>query len=150
MTTRDLLLDQLESTLGDLRHLNPSRPRQGWLRAIRTALGMTTVQLAKRLQTSQSTVVAYEQREAAGTITLATLRRAAAAMDCELVYALVPRRPLREVVEERAELVARRKLASVAHSMKLEAQGVSDDAMARQVQELARKLVARRRGDLWQ
>jgi predicted DNA-binding mobile mystery protein A len=150
MTTKDLLLDQLESTLGDLRDLGPSRPRQGWLRAIRTALGMTTVQLAKRLQASQSTVVAYEQREAAGTITLATLRRAAAALDCELVYALVPRRPLREVVEERAALVARRKLAPVAHSMKLEAQGVSDDAMARQVDELARKLITRRRGELWQ
>ena len=111
---------------------------------------MTTIQLAKRLQASQSSVAEYEKREAAGTITLATLRRAAAAMDCELVYALVPRRPLRAVVEEQAVLVARRKLTSVAHSMKLEDQTVSADAMQRQVQELARKLIAQRRSELWQ
>ena len=149
MTTKELLLEQMDSTLHELRQLAPSRPRQGWLRAIRTALGMTTIQLAKRLQTSQSSVAEYEKREAAETITLATLRRAAAAMDCELVYALVPRRPLRAVVEEQAVLVARRKLTSVAHSMELEDQAVSADAMQRQVQELARKLIAQRRSELW-
>jgi predicted DNA-binding mobile mystery protein A len=150
MTTKELLFDQLDLNLRSLRQQTPSRPRQGWLRAIRTALGMTSSQLASRLGTSQSSVIEYEKREAAGTITLATLRRAAAAMDCELVYAIVPRRPLREMVEEQAIVVARRKLESVAHSMKLEDQGVSDNAMQRQVQELARKLIAQRRGELWQ
>lgn len=150
MTTKELLFDQLDLSLRDLRQQTPARPRRGWLRAIRTALGMTSGQLARRLGTSQSSVIEYEKREAAGTITLATLRRAAAAMDCDLVYAVVPRRPLREIVEDQATVVARRKLESVAHSMKLEDQGVSDNAMQRQVQDLARKLIAQRRGELWQ
>ena len=149
MITKELLLEHLDSNLRNLRQSAPARPRQGWLRAIRTALGMTSSQLAKRLETSQSSVIEYEKREAVGTISLATLRRAAAAMDCDLVYALVPRRPLREIVEQQAAVVARRKLQSVAHSMKLEDQAVSNDAMERQVQELARKLIAQRRGELW-
>ncbi len=149
MATADLLFEQIDATLRPLRESPLSSPQRGWLRAIRTALGMTSGQLARRLQTSQSAVIEYEQREIAGTISLATLRRVAAAMDCDLVYALVPRRPLREVVERQAEDVARRKLASVAHSMKLEDQGVSDAAMERQVQELARKLIESRRRELW-
>ena len=150
MATTDLLFQQIDATMRPLRESPLSRPRRGWLRAIRTALGMTSNQLASRLQTSQSAIIEYEQREIAETISLAILRRVAAAMDCDLVYALVPRRPLREIVESQAENVAQRKLASVAHSMTLEDQGVSDEAMERQVQELARKLIESRRRELWQ
>lgn len=150
MATADLLFQQIDATLRPLRESPLSSPRRGWLRAIRTALGMTSGQLARRLHTSQSAVIGYEQREIAGTISLATLRRVAAAMDCDLVYALVPRRPLRETLKAQAENVARRKLAAVAHSMKLEDQGVTDAAMERQVQELARRLVETRRRELWQ
>jgi predicted DNA-binding mobile mystery protein A len=65
-------------------------PNRGWIKAIREALGMTTVQLAKRLGVKQPSVTALEQSEAKGTIELATLRRVAEALDCVLVYALVP------------------------------------------------------------
>jgi|CXWL01.1.fsa_nt_gi predicted DNA-binding mobile mystery protein A len=150
MATTELLFQQIDTTLGPLRDSPLSRPRRGWLRAIRTALGMTSKQLAQRLQTSQSAIIEYEQREIAGTISLGTLRRAASAMDCDLVYALVPRQPLRDIVQHRAEDVARRKLSSVAHSMKIEDQGLSEEAMERQVQELARKLIEKRRRELWQ
>ena len=149
MATQELLVHQLDLSLRNLRHQTPSLPRQGWLRAVRMAWGMTSGQLAKRLNTSQSSVIEYEKREAAGTITLATLRRVAAAKECDLVYALVPRRPLGDIVRNQAEFVARRKLEPVALSMKLEDQAISADAMERQVQELARKLIAGRRGELW-
>lgn len=150
MATTELLFQQIDATLGPLRDSPLLRPRRGWLRGIRTALGMTSKQLAQRLQTSQSAIIEYEQREIAGTISLGTLRRAASAMDCDLMYALVPRQPLRDIVQHQAEDVARRKLSSVAHSMKLEDQGLSEEAMERQVQELARKLIEKRRRDLWQ
>ena len=67
-------------------------PVRGWIKAIRTALGMSTAQLAKRLRVKQPSVVALEQSETKGTMELATLRRVAAALDCTLVYALVPGR----------------------------------------------------------
>src|ERR1019366_3112271 len=69
-------------------------PVRGWIKAIREALGMTTEQLSKRLGVKQPSIVAIEQSEAKGTIELGTLRRVAEALDCTLIFALVPHKPL--------------------------------------------------------
>src|SRR5580658_6911749 len=99
-------------------------PVHGWIAAIRGALGMSTAQLAKRLGIKQPSVVAMEQSEVRGAIELATLRRVAEALDCELVYALVPNKPLDAMVRDRARNFVRRRLAPVEHSMLLEGQSV--------------------------
>ena len=101
-----------------------ARPPRGWIKAIREALGMTTAQLGKRLGVVQSRVVAIEKAETTGSITLESLERAARALDCRLVYTLVPGKPLEELVADRAKILARKRLQSAGHSMKLEAQGV--------------------------
>lgn len=67
------------------------RPSAGWLRPIREALGLTLADLAQRLKVTPPAVRSFERAEAEDRITLASLRRSAAAMDCELVYVLVPR-----------------------------------------------------------
>src|SRR5690348_2187394 len=99
-------------------------PTRGWIKAIREALGMSSAQLARRLGVKQPTVAAIERSEARGTIELATLRRAAEALDCTLVYALVPRRPLAMIVDERARQIAVGRLQAVEHSMMLENQAL--------------------------
>ena len=107
-------------------------PVRGWIKAIREGLGMSSVQLAKRLGVKQPSVVAMEQSEAKGTIELATLRRVADALDCTLVYALVPNQPLETVVRDRARILLRRRRAPVEYSMLLEDQAVSaQDSKAR-------------------
>ncbi len=100
-------------------------PVRGWVKAIREALGMTTAQLAGRLGVKQPSVVEMEQSEEKGSIELATLRRAAEALDCRLVYALVPNKPLEATVRERARAFTRRRRGPVEHSMLLEDQKVS-------------------------
>jgi predicted DNA-binding mobile mystery protein A len=100
-------------------------PVRGWTRAIRAALGMSSAQLAKRLGIAQPSVIALEQSEVKGTIQLATLRRVAAALDCTLVYSLVPNQPLEAMVRDRARLFARRRIEPIAHSMVLERQAVT-------------------------
>src|SRR5271155_5403820 len=97
-------------------------PARGWTKAVREALGMTTAQLAKRLGMKQPSVVAIEQSEAKGTIELATLRRVAEALDCTLVYALVPNKPLETAIHDRAHAFLRRRRDPVEHSMLLEDQ----------------------------
>ncbi len=47
-----------------------------------------------------------------------TLEKVATALDADLVYAIVPRRPLKEVIEERAAEVARERILPIAHSMR--------------------------------
>ena len=90
---------------------------RGWIKAIRAALSMSTAQLAKRLRVKQPSVIALEQSEAKGTIEMATLRRVAAALDCTLVSALTPDKPLEAIVCGRARTFARRRLEPVEHSM---------------------------------
>jgi predicted DNA-binding mobile mystery protein A len=123
-------LDERLGELGPINRFTP--PARGWTKAIRVALGMSAAQLAGRLRVSQPTVTKLEQSEAKGTIELATLRRVAAALDCTLVYALVPNKPLNDIVRDRARILARRRLEPVEHSMLLEDQQVpSKDAEAR-------------------
>jgi len=109
-------------------------PVRGWIKAIRAALGMSTAQLAARLKIKQPSLVALEQSEAAGTMELATLRRVAEALDCTVVYALVPNKPLDAMVRDRARAFNRKRRAPVEHSMLLENQKVkvkAKDAAAR-------------------
>ena len=110
------------------RELGPAKryasPVRGWIKALREALGMSTAQLAKRLGIKQPSLVALEQSEAKGTIQLATLRRVAEALDCTLVYALVPSKPLETTIRDRARVFARQRRGPVEHSMLLEDQKV--------------------------
>jgi predicted DNA-binding mobile mystery protein A len=67
-----------------------NRP-EGWMRAVRQAIGLPVVELARRMGVAESQVFRLEESEQEGRVRVATLRRAAEAMGCELVYALVPR-----------------------------------------------------------
>ena len=122
-------------------------PVKGWIRAIREALGMTAEQLANRLGVKQPTLHELEQSEVKGSIELATLRRVAAALDCTLVYALVPRQSLQETVRARARAFTRRRLAPVEHSMLLEDQQVQGKAEQERVDEVLRET---RPSKLWE
>jgi len=97
-------------------------PRGGWLRVIRQALGMTRNDMAARLGLTSSTIVRIEASEQRETIQLDTLRRAASALDCELVYALIPRQPLEQAVEQQREKLVRALNAKVHTHMALEGQ----------------------------
>jgi predicted DNA-binding mobile mystery protein A len=116
-------LDERFKQMGSAAHYAP--PARGWIKAIREALGMTTAQLAKRMGIRQPSVVALEQSEGRGTIELATLRRVAEALDCTLVYVLIPNKPLEAIIRERARAFARRRRGPVEHSMLLEDQQVN-------------------------
>ena len=123
------------------------RPNKGWIRAIRDALGMSSTELAARMGISQQVVSEIERSERHATVKLKTLSRAANALECELVYALVPRASLEETVRARARHKAVRHLAKVAHHGRLESQEVPEDELAAQVEELTDWFTDRR--GLW-
>lgn len=130
-TQQVIALKSLSSVTQSVRPL--SRPAHGWLRAVRQALGLSGAALARTLRVTPTAVQDYEKAEAADTITLATFRRVAAALDCELVVALVPRngRDFMDLAASRDPDIAH--LKATEHSMTLEAQG-SDD-LAQQIKE---------------
>lgn len=123
-----------------------ARPVRGWVKAIREALGMSMAQLAKRAGVSQPSVAWLEQSEAQGTIQIDTLRRIAEALDCKLVYVLVPNKSLEQTVRDRARLYARRRLEPIEHSMALEDQHVPRKNTEALIDEIVRETNPRR---LW-
>jgi len=74
----------------------PGIPVSGWIRASRDAAGISSYELARRAGVSQPTVINWERRERGGTITLASLRRAAEALDADFTYLLALRNPPRK------------------------------------------------------
>lgn len=146
----ELRIRQLDDALASLKPLlDLSPPREGWVRAIREAMGMSLRQLAERAGVSKTTVRSAEVNEVKGTVQLNSLARLAEAMDCELVYALVPRDSLRDTIERRARHVAERMVGRVSDSMELEGQGISVAEHARQVDELTAEVLRDRGRDFW-
>ncbi len=137
------LLDSHFDEWQQLREL--ARPPHGWIRAFRGALGISAAVLAARLGITAGAVTRLEQSEAADRIQLDTLRRAADALGCDLVYLLVPRRPLDVVVRDRARELARRQIAAVEQTIRLEDQatGMTSEMEERFVEQLLE------RGGLW-
>ena len=122
-----------------------ARPPKGWIRAIREALGMSAAALGGQLGVTPGAVTRLEQSEAADRIQLDTLRRTADALGCDLVYLLVPRRPLTTVVRERARQLAHAQIAAVEQNMRLEDQATG--ATREMEDQLTEELVER--GGLW-
>ena len=145
-----LRLEQLQASLSIYANLiKRQAPSRGWLKLVREALGRTERQQAQRLGISGSTLHKSEQSEADERITLGQLRKLANGLDCELVYALVPRRPLTEVVEERARAIAMEEVGAVAHTMELEDQRPGTERLHKQVERRTEELLRGRWSDLW-
>lgn len=126
-----------------------ARPQYGWIRAIRNSLGMSAAQLARRLGVSQPRVTALEQGEVKGRLTLQTLEKTAEALNCTLVYALVPNQSLEKMVKDRAEKMAVARLKTVGHTMNLEDQGVFPADAKAQHQQLVEDIIRREIRHLW-
>ena len=128
----------------------PSPPLTGWIQTIRESLGMTATALAKRLGMTGAGLRGIETSEAGERITLATLRKVADALDCDLRYALVPRQLLDDKLMARAKSVVAEQMGLVAHSMELEDQKVNDrQTMDDYLESAARSLIRRSPRSLW-
>ena len=147
---QQLQIDQISAQVKALSKPSLKQaPAKGWILSIRNAVGMSSYQLAKRLGVSQMTVIDWEQREAKGTITLQSLKKVADALQCDLVYALVPRKPLGKILEDRAIQRAEVSVEQIRHSMALENQGTSSTYKKRAVKEMARRLLEEKPTRLW-
>ena len=141
---------QLGNTLerfADLRDI--PLPRKGWLRAVRDALGMNGRQFADRLSVSPARVSRMESDELAGVLSLNTLRKAADALDCKLVYGLVPKTTLDDTVTRQAIRKAKERLKRTSHTMALEDQELSIAWKKQALNELIEKMLRDQPKNLW-
>jgi len=144
---KNLRLKQLDRALEPYRAAREvPRPSRGWIRTIRQALGVSSGELARRLGTSRQHPLQLEKGEAEDRITLKSLRAVANALDCDLVYAMVPRAgSMQELIEKRARAEAKNRVLGVEHSMALENQAVGriDEAVEAETRRLVRKRTSR-------
>ncbi len=116
------------------------RPRSGWMKAVRGGLGMSQADLARRLSVSPPAIASLERSEREETISIGKLGEFASAMDCTLVYALVPNTTLDDTVQHEARRAAAEALGYVGRTMDLEAQGldpeVGDELLARETRRV--------------
>lgn len=149
--SKQLQLQQLNDRLRTYPFAaNAALPSGGWIRAIRQALGVTNLQLARRAGRDPNTVSDLQVREASQTIRLKSLRELANALDCDLVYAVIPRKPLDEILEERARMVAGKTLRRTGHPMELERQGLGAREHERAMEREVERLLAGSRRKLWE
>jgi predicted DNA-binding mobile mystery protein A len=136
----------LDRHLANLRDCD--RPTGGWIVAIRKSLGMSVRQMAKRMGITQQSAARLEANEVEEAITLKSLRRVAEALNCRLVYALVPEGGnLQHLLEQQALIKAKDIVAAVDHTMQLEAQGVGN--LHQKIQEIAEELAKNPNTKLW-
>ena len=147
---QDLQLQQMDALLGAWKAAQLSaRPKSGWVCAVRESLGMSASAFARRLGMTHAGVRKLESAEASDAITLASLRKLAQALDCELHYALVPRTSLAQQLQDRAQAVAKERLLPMAHSMALEDQAVSGPLNQLQLDLAMKALLEGSRRELW-
>ena len=118
-----------------------ARPRSGWIRAVRAGLGMSQEALAARLHIAKPSVAKLERSELHETISIGKLAEVARAMDCQLVYALIPNTSLDDTVRKQAEHVAAKTLGYVSATMDLEDQSVGTDRRSEQLAAQVRKVI---------
>lgn len=136
-------LDEKFNNLNDLKSIEV--PSKGWIKAVREALGMTTIQLAKRLNLKQPRIIAIENNE--NNLKISTLEKIAKALDCKLVYSLVPKTSLEKMAYNQAEKKAKKILAKVSHNMALENQVPIYDKM--ELEDMIQELLNGSQARLW-
>jgi len=142
-----LAVKQIERRLEKLRPMaKDANIRTGWIRYIRQAMFMTLQTLAKEAGSSKATVQQIEKRETVGKVTIETMRKIANAMDCDFVYAIVPKAPLSEHLKRKATIKATRIIREADVHMTLEDQRVSQDIKDR-IERVAEELLSK--GDIW-
>lgn len=147
MNLNSLTMTQIERRLVSLREIKSlSLAPEGWIKFIRNAMGLSGSDLAKLCGLSQKTISQAEKREVDGKINLSTLIKMADAMECDLVYSLVPRKSIKETVINKAKEKAIKRLKEAGLHMDLEDQKAESN-IKDQVEALAQKFIDS--GDVW-
>ena len=142
MGKKSLQLQQLNSKMLGFASLRQvAIPPTGWIKAIRTAIGMSMQQLGNKLNVSKQGILDIEKREKDGSITIKSLKEIARALDMQLVYGFVPNdESLDALIEKRATDLATKIVLRTSNTMKLEDQGNTNKRIEKAIKERAEEI----------
>lgn len=129
-----------------------SVPRQGWIKNMRIALGMSGAALSRRLGGGRTRAANLERYEQDERLSLKSMREAAAAMGCRFVYAIVPPQgeSVESLLEAQAERRAKRIVRDASVHMALEAQQLGVRETSAEVERLKTQLLYEMPRDFWE
>ena len=148
---RKLLIEQLDKKLKPFENTELVMvPNKGWINTIRTAINMTMAQLGTKLKITRQGVKSLEESEAKGTISMNSMKEVGETLDLKFVYGFVPKDgTIENLINIRAENLARKIVARTNQNMKLEDQGIGDKKINETIKELASEIKREMRKSLW-
>lgn len=144
MNDKKILRRSYQKKFDVLKKAIIERPQQGWLKTIREFLGMTTTQLAKKIDVAQPRVINLEKNEK--NTKISTMERIADALNCDFVYAFVPRENIDDIIYNQAKKKALKILGKVNANMGLENQLTNSDEL---VEDLIKDLLNGNISRIW-
>lgn len=149
---KKLLIEQLDQKLTVFKGAETVLvPQKGWINTIRTTLNMTMDQLGTKLKLTKGAVQKIEEREALGQITINKLKDVGEALDMQFVYGFVPKEgTIENLINLKAEKLARKIVLRTNQNMKLEDQGISDEKINDSIRDLANEIKREMRKALWE
>ncbi|WP_372769943.1 mobile mystery protein A [Lutibacter sp.] len=146
-----LLIEQLDQKLAEFKDAGMVMvPQKGWINTIRTTLNMTRDQLGTKLGLTKGAVQKIEEREATGQITINKLRHVGDALAMQFVYGFVPKDgSIDNLINSKADNLARKIVLRTNQNMKLEGQGISDQKINDSITDLANEIKREMRKSLW-
>lgn len=146
----DLRRRQLDNNLEQVRSIKSFKPpKEGWIRELRNALGMSMKDLGERIGVIKQRVERIEKDEVNQKVTIETMARVAEALNCDFVYLFVPKNSLQSTLEEEALKAAKEIAGSVEKTMRLEKQGTSKSAQQERIKRIAKELIEKQDRRIW-
>ena len=147
MNSKTILRRNYQKKFDALKKVMIEVPPQGWLKTIREFLGMTTTQLAKRIGVSQPRVFAMEKNEK--NIKISTMERIADALDCDFIYAIVPREKFDDIIYKQAQKKAKKILTKFNKNTELKNQLAEKDVLDTILKDIVKDLLYKNARKLW-
>jgi predicted DNA-binding mobile mystery protein A len=125
-------------------------PPEGWLRTVRSALGMSGAEVAKKMNVTRARITQAEHAELTGGVTLKSMQAIAEAMGCRFVYAIIPASGrIEDIITAQARKKAAAIVGTASKHMALENQKLPDDKIAKEVERLTREIAQEMSSDFW-
>lgn len=124
-------------------------PQSGWIKTIREALGLSSLQLGKMSGLDQSRISRLESAEKSGNLKISSLQKIAKGLRMQFVYGFVPDGTLEEMVNARAKTIALKRMKRLNDTMRLEKQGLSDEEQKKAFEDMIEKILVDQPKDFW-
>lgn len=145
-----VIREQLDERLNSLKAFASSgMPKQGWIKTIRKALGLSARQLGRKAGLDQSRISRLENAEKDGSLKLSSLQKIAQGLDMQFVYGFVSDDTLEQMVRAQAKKIALKRLKRLNNTMRLEKQGLPHEKQKKALEDMIEKILIDQPKDFW-